>query len=85
MSSSAIELAANSPRSAPAVEHTSTNEANDFGNEESQDLPSLPPVDGGKAAAQFLFGAFLIEALLWGSFPAPFYSTLIDMRFQATR
>jgi hypothetical protein len=79
MSAPAIELAENSLTPASAVERTVTTDADDFGNEVSQDLPSLPPVDGGSAAARFLLGAFLIEALLWGTFPCLAFSALIDI------
>jgi hypothetical protein len=31
------------------------------------EMPSLPPVDGGKDAWLFLAACFMIEALVWGA------------------
>lgn len=33
---------------------------------DAHEMPSLPPVDGGKDAWLFLAACFMIEALVWG-------------------
>jgi len=71
MSTPAIELAEASQQPAAAVEQTPTTSSNDLRRRENQDLQSLPPVDRGKAAMKYLFGAFLVEALLWGTVSVP--------------
>lgn len=35
------------------------------------EMPSLPPVDGGKDAWLFLAACFMIEALVWGAWTRP--------------
>jgi hypothetical protein len=44
----------------------------------------LPPVDGGRRAWTFLFGAFMIEGLLYGKSFVHFHISLIDKAPQAS-
>ncbi|KAK4189528.1 monocarboxylate transporter 10 [Podospora australis] len=62
----AIELQPYNPAPSPQA-NQDVEDATGGGHE----MPSLPPVDGGKQAWLFLAAAFMIEALVWG-FPMSF-------------
>ena len=59
-STTAIELQSidHSPRTASPERHVEDGDGHE--------MPSLPPVDGGKDAWLFLAACFMIEGLVWG-------------------